>query len=248
MLSRTYRRGSVSLRTRLLWASALVLVSVAVAGYGVAAQSAGVSGTVFDGTNRVVPGVEVRLVRVGADAEFETESNSAGQFALQVPAGEYVLMFVRPGFRSVERPLTLTSVVEVEPVLEVGEIEETVTVVDDGTDTASRPRLRPVSPPAAPTCGSATTGGVIAPPLKLVDATPAYPASERGTQETIDVQLDATIGRDGFVREMMVVSGPDDAFAASAMEAVRNWQFSPTYLNCQPVEVSMIVRVRFAPE
>jgi TonB family protein len=248
MLSHTHRRGSVSSRARLASACALLLVTAAVASYGVSAQSAGVSGTVFDATNRVVPEVEVRLANPATGAEYEAKTGSAGQFDLQVPAGDYVLTITRPGFVTIERSLTLTARLVLEPVLDLGTLEETITVTDDGGDTSPRAARRTVDPPAAPTCGNATTGGVIAPPLKLVDAAPAYPSSERGTQQVVDVELDATIGRDGFVSDAAVVSATSDAFADAAVAAVRRWQFTPTYLNCQPVDVSMIVRVRFAPQ
>jgi hypothetical protein len=76
-----------------------------------------------------------------------------------------------------------------------------------------------------------------APAGAAVDVAPAPPVAAVGE----------ALVRDGFVREVAVVSETTDVFSASAIEAVRNWQFSPTYLNCTPVEVSMRVHVRFAP-
>jgi protein TonB len=59
--------------------------------------------------------------------------------------------------------------------------------------------------------------------------------------------LEAVIGEDGSVTSAQVVSGdvhPD--FAASAVEAVRQWRFSPTLLNGNPVAVVMAVKVGFS--
>ena len=60
------------------------------------------------------------------------------------------------------------------------------------------------------------------------------------------VPIDAVIGTDGTVLSASVAGGhvhPD--FAKSALEAVRQWTFSPTLLNGVPVEVAMTVHVNF---
>ena len=54
------------------------------------------------------------------------------------------------------------------------------------------------------------------------------------------------IGRDGVVLSVRVLSAqihPD--FAIAAVDAVRQWRFTPTLLNGSPVEVVMTVSVRF---
>lgn len=247
MLHPGHHRRPVSVPARAACAAALLLATIAVAGLG-AQGAAGLSGTVFDETNRVVPGVEIRLVNPDTRAEYATETGPAGQYDLRnVPVGDYLLMIVMPGFRTVERPVALTGLLALDPVLDVGGLEETLRVTASGGDGPPRDRRFTGDPPTAPTCESSTTGGVIQPPAKLVDAAPVYPSSETGSQVT-EVVLDATIGRDGFVREATVATPTDDAFVASAIDAVRRWQFSPTYLNCVPVEVSMTVYVTFSPE
>jgi len=63
------------------------------------------------------------------------------------------------------------------------------------------------------------------------------------------VPLDALIGTDGTVVFARVVSAsvhPD--FADAAVEAVRQWKFSPTLLNGKPVEVLMTVTINFSLE
>jgi protein TonB len=58
------------------------------------------------------------------------------------------------------------------------------------------------------------------------------------------VILEAVIGEDGTVQNVRVLrSKPllDDA----AVEAVRQWRFTPTLLNGQPVPIVMTVTVRF---
>lgn len=60
------------------------------------------------------------------------------------------------------------------------------------------------------------------------------------------VPIEAIIGRDGTVTTVRVLSAqvhPD--FAIAAVDAVRQWRFSPTLLNGQPVEVVMTVKMAF---
>jgi TonB family protein len=62
------------------------------------------------------------------------------------------------------------------------------------------------------------------------------------------VLLDARIGEDGSVREVKVVNSPNADLASAAVDAVRQWQFSSTLLNCVPVEVAMKVTINFELE
>ena len=60
------------------------------------------------------------------------------------------------------------------------------------------------------------------------------------------VPIEAIIGRDGTVASIRVLSAqvhPD--FAIAAVDAVRQWRFTPTLLNGRPVEVVMTVSVTF---
>jgi len=60
------------------------------------------------------------------------------------------------------------------------------------------------------------------------------------------VPIEAVVGKDGTVSTVRVVSAdvhPD--FAIAAADAVRQWKFSPTLLNGQPVEVVIMVSVTF---
>ena len=62
------------------------------------------------------------------------------------------------------------------------------------------------------------------------------------------VSLQARIGTDGSVEDSKVLSAPSAELANSASEAVRQWQFDPTYLNCVAVPVTMNVTVNFELE
>ena len=58
------------------------------------------------------------------------------------------------------------------------------------------------------------------------------------------VQLKAIIGRDGTVRNLVLVSG-QPLLVEAAMNAVKQWVYKPTYLDGVPVEVVTEVSVNF---
>ena len=53
---------------------------------------------------------------------------------------------------------------------------------------------------------------------------------------------------DGTVQDILVVGTPDPQLAASATDAVRQWEFDSTLLNCEPIDVTMHVTVKFTPK
>ena len=62
------------------------------------------------------------------------------------------------------------------------------------------------------------------------------------------VVMQATIDRGGDVSDVRVISAAQPEFDAAAVEAVRQWQFDSTLLNCEPVDVHMKVTVNFKYE
>ena len=50
---------------------------------------------------------------------------------------------------------------------------------------------------------------------------------------------------DGKVQAVEVVSPGNAELEDEAIAAVTQWEFSPTYLNCEPIEVRMYVSVSF---
>ena len=89
-------------------------------------------------------------------------------------------------------------------------------------------------------------GGNIRVPRKLEDVRPVYPVAMRAAGREGVVPIEAIIGVDGKVISVRVTTAqvhPD--FAIAAVDAVRQWLFSPTLLNGKPVEVVMTVTVDF---
>ena len=91
-------------------------------------------------------------------------------------------------------------------------------------------------------------GGNILPPGKLVDKRPVYPEHLSDAKVDGVVTMEAMIGTDGTVREVKDVKGPHPDLEAAAADAVRQWVFSQTLLNCEPIEVRMKVTTNFKSE
>ena len=99
-------------------------------------------------------------------------------------------------------------------------------------------------PPPPPPAEIRHVGGDIKPPRKIVDVAPVYPPLARAARVEGIVILEAVIAEDGSVRDVRVLRSVqllDDA----AADAVRQWRFTPTLLNGQPVPVVMTITVAF---
>jgi protein TonB len=103
------------------------------------------------------------------------------------------------------------------------------------------PRL--VTPPPAPP-QPLHVGGVVRPPQKVYHVAPKYPAMAQAARVSGMVIVEALIAEDGTVRDVKVMRSVP-LLDASAIEAVRQWRFTPTLLNGVPVQVIMTVTVSF---
>jgi protein TonB len=66
------------------------------------------------------------------------------------------------------------------------------------------------------------------------------------TPEPTVVRLAGRIGIDGLFTDLHDVSNVPAPYVASAMDASRQWVFSPTLLNGAPIEVNISVTVRYS--
>jgi TonB family protein len=71
---------------------------------------------------------------------------------------------------------------------------------------------------------------------------PVYPTLAIQIRREGRVELRATIGTDGSIQSVQVVAG-DPLFLQSALQAVQQWHYKPTYLNGQAMEVDTYITV-----
>ena len=87
-------------------------------------------------------------------------------------------------------------------------------------------------------------GGNIQAPKKVTDVNPVYPPIAQSARVQGVVIIEAIIGPDGRVTEAKVLRSIP-LLDAAALDAVKQWVYTPTLLNGVPVPVIMTVTVNF---
>ncbi len=256
MLSPRTNRRPMTGTARLSSLGGLALASILVASLQLVAQTAGLAGTAVDQAGQVVQRPVLTLTDRATGEQLRVTGDDAGRFEFaDLEPGEYSLVAARPGFARLFRRISLEAGerIEEELVLELGSVEETITVTDTGG-----------SPSAARTISAVTRervlqnrnqGGTIAPPVKIRDVAPVYPASVRSSGFEGRVVLDGLIKTDGTVDVLQILApvDPDTLttvhpdLARSAVEAVGGWRYEPTLLHGVPVDTRMTISVTFRP-
>lgn len=225
-------------------ASAVAVLALLLPIAGIRAQSTtgtgAISGLVFDPTGAVIANAVVHLS--GPSGKLAVAANPAGVWIAQgLPPGTYQVEVAVPGFetyRQVNVEVAPGASIQLKEPLAIGQVAESMTV------TAPAPAPRATAP-AAPTKPIRVGGMVQA--AKLISRTPpVYPDSlrQQGIEGTVLVQ--AIIGKTGSVLNAQAVGAQaPPELADAALAAVRTWQFEPTLLNGEPVEIITTVTVNF---
>jgi TonB family protein len=244
MLHTTRDRETPTRRALVTTIAGVFAAVIAISAAGTASQTGPrpFAGHVYDATGAVLPQVTVTL-EAGDAANWNVITNSAGRFDFpSVRPGRYVLSASLTRFRPFRHEVVLENARDWDRAitLQVAALREEINVTERRRPAAGRPAAVPDGAPLR-------VGGNISPPLKTVDVKPVYPAAMREAGLEGIVPIEATIGPNGSVTSVRVVSAqvhPD--FAIAAVDAVRRWQFTPTLLNGAPVEVVMTVTVQFS--
>jgi TonB family protein len=243
MLNTSASRAATSRGLTTFAVAALVAVTIPAASFRAFAQAdpRPLTGSIYDTTGGVLPQVSLRL-QDASGLTREAATDSAGRYQFEpVPAGRYLLSSALPGFLPLNQELTLREPRDWERAvtLQVATLQETITVIEPRPSGA---------PPVVMTAGEPMKiGGNIKPPRKILDVRPVYPAAmlEAGFEGV--VPMAALIDVEGRVASVRVVSAQvHPELAQAAVDAVRQWRFTPTLLNGAAVEVSMMVSVGFS--
>jgi TonB family protein len=241
MLNPQLNRQALSRRGLITIAALLVAVALPAATLRAVQAPDTLSGSIYDATGAVLPGVALTL-EDAHEFKWSATTNASGQFQFpRIPAGRYTLSAELPGFKALRHEFELKNARDWDRAitLQVGSLTESIFV--------QASRLAPPPPPArAVAPAPIRVGGNIRIPRKLQDVKPVYPDAMRAAGREGVVPIEAIIGVDGKVISVRVTTAqvhPD--FAIAAVDAVRQWLFSPTLLNGKPVEVVMTVTVDF---
>jgi len=106
--------------------------------------------------------------------------------------------------------------------------------------------VRPEAPPAPPPPSGAQRVSSSVQSQKLISKPqPVYPPIAKSARVQGTVTLQATIGTDGTVQNLQVVSAASPLLVQAAMDAVKEWVYQPTLLNGNPVTVVTTIDVNF---
>jgi TonB family protein len=242
MLNPALNRKSLSRPSAIFTIALLLAVTLPAAAFRAAQTSpATLSGSVYDTTGAVIPGVAIALQNTQEQTQQAT-SRADGRFTFpEIPPGKYVLSATLPGFRALKQEFELKNARDWDRAitLQVGELQESITVQE-------RRVTGPVGPSQPQMTKPIRVGGNIRVPRKTLDVRPVYPKTMRDAGREAVVPIEAIIGTDGSVTSVRVLTAqihPD--FAIAAADAVRQWKFTPTLLNGGPVEVVMNVSIQF---
>ena len=261
MLNVRVNRHPLTRTTRALAVGTIGLVALAAAALSTDASAQGlgsISAVVYDQAGGVLPAVGVKILHVDSGRASTAATDRTGSFTLRdIPSGVYELTMSLVGFASVKATVDVGpgDRIQRNVVLPLGSIEETVTVIGSRVPTgrtqeAAAPAPRPVRdipPPRGSASSAGGIGGSIKQPTRAVDVKPRYPAELEGTGAAATVTLSGRIGMDGYMLDLKDISKTQvhPAFAASALAAVRQWEFHPTLLNGAPVETNITITVRY---
>ena len=104
-----------------------------------------------------------------------------------------------------------------------------------------------ITPTFAAQAPPVRVGGQIAAPRRTKAVQPACPGIPIGAGGV--VLIEATLGLDGLIKDAKILRSIDGRpeFGQSAIDAVRQWEYTPTRLNNVPVPVIITVTVVYAP-
>ena len=97
-----------------------------------------------------------------------------------------------------------------------------------------------VARPKPPVISSGVATGML-----IHRTAPVYPLAAKAAHVAGTVEVQATIAKDGTIREPRAVNGPE-LLRQAAVDAVRTWRYKPYELNHEPVEVETTVEVIFS--
>jgi TonB family protein len=205
----------------------------------------GINGSVKDASGATVPKAKVTVQFTNSSRREVGYTDDVGEFSLApLPDGVYDVTVAKPGFAllvmkgiGVDKGASVPLVV----VLQTGRVSESLTVTAEAPPGTAAPQSAPGTVPTRIKVG----GNVQA--VKLVKmARPAYPPECKAAGIQGSVLLRAVIGRDGTILNLSQVNElVDRRLVDAAMEAVNQWQYQPTLLNGNPVEVATEIEVNF---
>jgi TonB family protein len=204
--------------------------------------SGSIFGTISDATGAYIPGAMTMLSFLETRGRQEVKSDETGRFEFtKLLPGRYLFQAQLPGFQAYASLIEIKGNQRVQqPVtLQIGSISQRVVVSAPGT-----PKPAPSN---APVHRRIRVGGNIQAARLSSQVTPIYPQSARDAGVEGTVRMQGIIGGDGRILSLQVLNEGqvDPELSSAARGAVSQWQYRPTLLNGEPVEVITTIDVNF---
>ena len=135
-----------------------------------------------------------------------------------------------------------------ENLLVLSAITGKITLLQSIDPAKSGDELKPLTAIAAtsePGKKAYMSGGVAA-GIRVKFVQPVYPIKAKMNHKAGAVLLHAIINKDGSIGDLIPIAVSDPMFTDAAVDAVRQWKYSPYLLNGQPTEVDTTITVNFA--
>lgn len=195
-------------------------------------------------SSSVRPAPDVEAAKAATEALLRSAADAVRQWQYDPPA---------------EGPLAFTVSFRFSPgqpvmMLASGTVAETVTVRSGVPPPPPPPPPPPAAAPGSPTSaavpsaaaptGPVRVGSGIRAPQQVRRVNPVYPPEAEAARVQGVVILEALIGTDGRVTEARILRSIP-LLDQAALDAVRQWQYTPTFLNGVAVPIIMTVTVQF---
>ncbi len=254
MLDKRRNRGPVSRRAYAAAGAVMLAVTIGIA----SAQGgfASLTGSIVDPSNGVLPGVTLVLTNLANESKYEVRTDRTGRYEfVGIAPGDYLFEAKLPGFMMFKGKLTIAGQnLQRDLTMEVGSVRETITVANSRSNptAASTPSIATASPKrpargcsASMPASGPPIGGNLRAPMKLKDVRPIYAAHLAAQGIEGAVTLSGRIGTSGLIEGLEVVSTAHPDLAQAAIDAVRQWEFTETLLNCEPVAIPIGITINF---
>jgi protein TonB len=122
--------------------------------------------------------------------------------------------------------------------------ETAVTSLLPTTIDAKAAAAPPPPPPPKPKVITQTVGGDVMAARIIRSPSPVYPPMAKTARVQGTVVVEVEVDEEGFVINARATDGPP-LLRQAAVDAVRQWVYSPVLLNGEPIAVTSTVRVNF---
>jgi TonB family protein len=258
MLNPSIDRRNLSRSIRALMVLVAVLVLLPLAAVRLPAQNVArkFGGIISDPSGMPIANATVIMKNHKASVIQMTTSDAEGRYSfVGLPAGEYELRAMKPGFAEFRATLSAPdSGLEATQnlTLQVGGVNEEIDVIaEGGPKRGVKDGVSGGANGGVASIGPAKTirvriGGEVQAPKLIEKVLPVYPAKAKAAGIEGTVILHAIIGMEGNPLSLRVMNNQiDPDLARAAVEAVSKWRYRPTLLNGEPIEVDTTIMVNF---